>query len=33
VVAIPGDVGGEPDVKTYERYLDVVVKRVVESLH
>jgi zinc/manganese transport system substrate-binding protein len=32
VVAIPGDVGGEPDVKTYERYLDVVVERVAESL-
>jgi zinc/manganese transport system substrate-binding protein len=28
IVLIPGDVGGEPGVDTYEKYLDVVVKRI-----
>ena len=27
IVLIPGDVGGEPGLDTYEKYLDVVVKR------
>ncbi len=32
IVQIPGDVGGEPKLDTYEKYLDVVVKRLVEAL-
>src|SRR5574338_1422472 len=32
VVQVPGDVGGEPGVKTYEQYLDAVVTRVVGGL-
>jgi zinc/manganese transport system substrate-binding protein len=32
VVLIPGDVGGEPDVKTYERYIDVLVSRLAGAL-
>lgn len=32
VVAIPGDVGGEPGVKTYEAYMDLVVRRIAEGL-
>jgi zinc/manganese transport system substrate-binding protein len=27
IVQIPGDVGGEPGIDTYEKYMDVVVKR------
>jgi zinc/manganese transport system substrate-binding protein len=32
IVLIPGDVGGEPGVDTYEKYLDVVVKRLAGAL-
>jgi len=32
VVPIPGDVGGEPDVKTYERYVEVLVSRLCEAV-
>jgi zinc/manganese transport system substrate-binding protein len=32
VVLVPGDVGGEPDVKTYERYVDVLVSRLAGAL-
>ncbi|MFT3916733.1 MAG: metal ABC transporter substrate-binding protein [Anaeromyxobacteraceae bacterium] len=32
VVAIPGEVGGEAGVKTYEAFLDAIVKRVAEAL-
>ena len=32
VVAIPGEVGGEPGVKTYEAYLDAIVGRLAEAL-
>jgi hypothetical protein len=32
VVQIPGDVGGEPDVKTYAQYVDMVVTRIVGGL-
>jgi zinc/manganese transport system substrate-binding protein len=28
IVLIPGDVGGEPGIDSYEKYLDVVVKRI-----
>jgi zinc/manganese transport system substrate-binding protein len=28
IVLIPGDVGGEPGLDTYEKYMDVVVKRI-----
>ncbi len=31
-VLIPGDVGGEPGVGTYERYMDMVVTRITEAL-
>lgn len=31
-VQIPGDVGGEPGVSTYEKYIDVVVSRIVGAL-
>jgi zinc/manganese transport system substrate-binding protein len=32
VVQIPGDVGGEPGVKTYSQYIDMVVSRIVGAL-
>jgi zinc/manganese transport system substrate-binding protein len=32
IVQIPGDVGGEPRLDTYEKYLDVVVRRLVEAV-
>ena len=32
VVQIPGDVGGEPGVNTYEQYVDVVVSRLAGAL-
>ena len=32
VVLIPGDVGGEPGLDTYEKYLDVVVRRIVGAI-
>ncbi len=32
IVLIPGDVGGEPGLDTYEKYLDVVVKRLAGAL-
>jgi zinc/manganese transport system substrate-binding protein len=32
IVQIPGDVGGEPGIDTYERYVDVLVKRLVRAL-
>jgi zinc/manganese transport system substrate-binding protein len=32
VVQIPGDVGGEPGIDTYEKYMDAVVKRLVEAV-
>jgi zinc/manganese transport system substrate-binding protein len=32
VVLIPGDVGGEPGVDTYEKYLDLVVRRLTGAL-
>jgi len=32
VVLVPGDVGGEPGLDTYEKYLDVVVRRIVGAL-
>jgi zinc/manganese transport system substrate-binding protein len=32
VVQIPGDVGGEPGVKTYERYMETIVTRIVGAL-
>lgn len=32
VVRLPGDVGGEPGIDTYEKYLDVVVTRVAGAL-
>ena len=28
IVQVPGDVGGEPGIETYERYLDVLVNRI-----
>jgi zinc/manganese transport system substrate-binding protein len=28
IVQIPGDVGGEPGVDTYEKYMDMLVKRI-----
>ncbi len=32
IVLIPGDVGGEPGLSTYEKYMDVVVKRIAGAL-
>jgi zinc/manganese transport system substrate-binding protein len=32
IVQLPGDVGGEPGIDTYEEYLDVVVRRLAEAL-
>jgi zinc/manganese transport system substrate-binding protein len=32
IVQIPGDVGGEPGVDTYERYVDMLVTRIAEAL-
>jgi zinc/manganese transport system substrate-binding protein len=32
IVLVPGDVGGEPGVDTYEKYLDVVVSRIAGAL-
>lgn len=32
VVLIPGDVGGEPGIDTYEKYVDVVVRRLAGAL-
>ncbi len=32
IVMIPGDVGGEPGLDTYEKYIDVVVNRVVGAI-
>jgi zinc/manganese transport system substrate-binding protein len=32
VVMIPGDVGGEPGIDTYQKYLDVVVSRIAGAL-
>ena len=32
IVQIPGDVGGEPGVDTYEKYVDVLVSRVAGAL-
>jgi zinc/manganese transport system substrate-binding protein len=32
VVQVPGDVGGEPGVKTYERYIDTLVDRIAGAL-
>ena len=32
IVLVPGDVGGEPGVNTYEKYIDVVVGRIAEAL-
>jgi len=32
VVAIPGEIGGEANVTTYEAYLDTIVSRIVEAL-
>jgi zinc/manganese transport system substrate-binding protein len=32
IVQIPGDVGGEPGIDTYEKYVDVLVNRVVGAI-
>ena len=32
IVLIPGDVGGEPGLDSYEKYMDVVVRRIGEAL-
>ncbi len=32
IVLVPGDVGGEPSTGTYEKYMDMVVTRVVGAL-
>jgi zinc/manganese transport system substrate-binding protein len=32
VVLIPGDVGGEPGLDTYEKYVDVIVRRITGAL-
>jgi zinc/manganese transport system substrate-binding protein len=32
VVLIPGDVGGEPGIDTYEKYVDTVVRRLVGAI-
>jgi zinc/manganese transport system substrate-binding protein len=32
IVLIPGDVGGEPGMDTYEKYMDVLVKRIAGAL-
>ncbi len=32
IVQIPGDVGGEPGIDTYEKYMDTVVKRIAGAL-
>ena len=32
IVQIPGDVGGEPGIDSYEKYLDVLLGRIVEGL-
>jgi zinc/manganese transport system substrate-binding protein len=32
IVMIPGDVGGEPGLDGYEKYMDVIVNRVVGAL-
>jgi zinc/manganese transport system substrate-binding protein len=32
VVVLPGDVGGDPEARTYPRYMDLVVRRIVAAL-
>jgi zinc/manganese transport system substrate-binding protein len=32
IVQVPGDVGGEPGVDTYEKYMEVIVKRIAGAL-
>jgi zinc/manganese transport system substrate-binding protein len=32
VVMIPGDVGGEPGLDTYQKYMEVVVSRIAGAL-
>jgi zinc/manganese transport system substrate-binding protein len=32
IVQIPGDVGGEPGVNTYEKYMDTLVSRIAGAL-